>query len=270
MERLSAPCAAELCDHGAGPGSLRPARGQNRDGDPVGRRWGGDEPFPGRQPAAAVFGVLLAWERLHARGVEAGGECISGLPRDAFRAFGMFYPDERDRRTGKALVYCDLLYPLGPQGEELRESVARSEEALSLLAPYQHLPECRYASALFEVCRQKALLLTELRPRYLAGDRAWLDDMARRRIPELLDAYKTLRAQHRALWERDNKRNGWEVMALRYGSVIGRLEDVQDAVLRYCAGTLSALCELEEEPLDSSRKFGMQFYSTYVSPVWNV
>lgn len=86
------------------------------------------------------------------------------------RAFGMFYPDERDRRTGKALVYCDLLYPLGPQGEELRESVARSEEALSLLAPYQHLPECRYASALFEVCRQKALLLTELRPRYLAGD----------------------------------------------------------------------------------------------------
>ena len=202
--------------------------------------------------------------------VEAAGECISGLPRDAFRAFGMFYPDERDRRTGKALVYCDLLYPLGPQGEELRESVARSEEALSLLAPYPHLPECRYASALFEVCRQKALLLTELRPRYLAGDRAWLDDMARRRIPELLDAYKTLRAQHRALWERDNKRNGWEVMALRYGSVIGRLEDVQDAVLRYCAGTLSALCELEEEPLDSSRKFGMQFYSTYVSPVWNV
>lgn len=202
--------------------------------------------------------------------IEKTGAFISSLPRQAYQAFGMFYQDEQDRRTGKALIYCDLLYPLGPQGEELTRSISRSEEALALLAPYQDMLECRYAAALFDVCLKKARILKELRQRYLDGDKAWLSQMAREKLPPLLAAYAELRSLHRQLWERDHKRNGWEVMALRYGGIMGRIEDVQSAILRYCSGELATLCELEETPLNSSRKFGMQFYSTYVSPVFNL
>ena len=49
------------------------------------------------------------------------------------------------------------------------------------------------------------------------------------------------------------KRNGWEVLALRYGAVIGRLEDAADALIRYADGKLDTLCELDETPLDPSR-----------------
>lgn len=70
---------------------------------------------------------------------------------------------------------------------------------------------------------------------------------------------------HRALWERDNKRNGWEVLALRYGAVTGRLQDVQDALRRYLNGTLDTLCELDEEPLYANRAAYLN-YSAFVSP----
>ena len=69
------------------------------------------------------------------------------------------------------------------------------------------------------------------------------------------------------MWEHDYKRNGWEVIGLRYGSVIGRLEDVQDAILRWCEGELDTLCELDEEPLPNNRLWGSAFYHVDVAPV---
>jgi len=199
--------------------------------------------------------------------VKATGEFLTGLPRNAYDAFALFYPGAVDRRTGKALVYCDALYPLGPQGEELDLSVERSRKALEMLAPYQDDLFCRYASALFEVCYEKALLLQQLRPHYLAGDKTWLAHTAEETIPALLAAYEKLRDLHKTVWERDYKRNGWEVLALRYGAVMGRLQDVQDAILRYANGELNTLCELDEEPMDPTRKSGMQWYQVYASPV---
>ena len=200
--------------------------------------------------------------------VKATGEFLTGLPQQAYEAFSLFYPGAIDRRVGKALVYCDLLYPLGPQGEELMASIPRSRKALEMLAPYQDDLFCRYATALFDVCLQKALLLTELRARYLAGDKTWLAQTAEETIAALIDSYEVLRDLHKAVWERDYKRNGWEVMALRYGGVIGRLQDVQDVLLRYAEGELDAICELDEEPLDPTRKYGMQFFEIYTTPTF--
>jgi len=198
------------------------------------------------------------------------GAFLTGLPDRAYQAFSLFYPDATDRRTGKALIWCDLLYPLGPGADELPAALDRSCRALEILADYQDREDCRYASALFEVCRQKSSLLMKIRPLYLQGDRDQLRKIAQEEIPSLLDAYDRLRRLHKAQWESVYKRNGWEVLALRYGSVEGRLKDVQDAILRWCDGALPTLCELDETPMDPTRKDGMQFYQVYVSPVFNL
>ncbi|MBQ7868427.1 MAG: family 20 glycosylhydrolase [Clostridia bacterium] len=202
--------------------------------------------------------------------VKATGEFLTGLPKEAYEAFSLFYPGAVDRRTGKALVYCDLLYPLGPQGEELEKSIDRSRKALEILSPMNDSAMCRYAAALFDVCLQKAMLLREMRPRYLQGDKDWLAQTAEETIPALMEAYEILRDEHKALWESHYKRNGWEVLALRYGAVLGRLTDVQDVLLRYSEDELDAICELDEQPLDPTRKNGMQFYQVYVTPAYNL
>lgn len=192
------------------------------------------------------------------------GEFLTGLPRRAYEAFSCFYPGAVDRRLGKAMIWCDLLYPLGPAGEELDGCVERSEKALAMLAPFQDDLRCNYATSLFEVICQKGKLIQELRKRYLTNDRDWLLKAAEESIPALMDTYRVLRDQHRTIWESEFKRNGWEVIALRYGAVLGRLEDVCFSLKRYAEGKLDKLCELEEERLDPSR--GAQFYRVYTTP----
>ncbi len=201
---------------------------------------------------------------------EAIGEFITGLAREAYSAFSLFYPGAVDERPGKKLVYCDLLYPIGPDAGDLPGAIERSDKALAILDKYKDRLDCRYACALFDVVRRKAALIGDIRAHYAAGDKAWLRAAAENEIPALLDAYEALRAAHKALWERDYKRNGWEVMALRYGAVTGRLGDVQDALMRYAAGELDTLAELDEAPLDPVRWRAMRQYSLLVSPMFEI
>lgn len=220
---------------------------------------------------AALFSEFC-WrgDRCTRENVEATGEFVSGLAREAYNAFSLFYPGAVDERPGKKLVYCDLLYPLGPKAEEAAAALERSRKALSILEKYKDRDDCRYAYALFDVVYQKALLIEEIRAHYAAGDREWFAQAAEESIPALLAAYEELLYSHKAIWQRDYKRNGWEVMALRYGAVMGRLEDVQDAFIRYADGELETLCELEEPVMDTQRWRMMKQYSFYVSPMFEI
>ncbi len=193
------------------------------------------------------------------------GEALTGLPHAALTAMGEFYPHAGDVRTGKSLIWCDPLYPLlQMQGDTLEAAIARCDAALPALRALGESAEGRYACLLFEVARQKALLIAELRGRYLAGDRAWLAQTAEETIPALISDYEDLEAAHRALWERDMKRFGWEVLCLRYGAARGRLADVADELLRYAAGELDAIEELDETPMSAART--AQHYEHLVTP----
>ena len=92
----------------------------------------------------------------------------------------------------------------------------------------------------------------ELRPKYLAGDKAYLQELAENRIPALIQSYRNLIQMHQHLWEEVNKPYGWEVLCARYGGVIARLEYACDVIGRYVAGELEAIGELLEEPIPES------------------
>ncbi|MDY4139569.1 MAG: family 20 glycosylhydrolase [Eubacteriales bacterium] len=189
------------------------------------------------------------------------GECLTGLADEAFRAFGEFYPSADDLRPGKALIWGDLLYPLADRGDEpLDGAVARFHAAEAVLAKYSDRLDCRYARLCFQAAAAKGEVISQLRSRYLAGDRAWLAALAREAIPALYILYGQLMHAHRRLWERDMKRFGWEVLSLRYGAVMGRMLDVQDELERYLDGELDAIPELEEEPLRPGRIYSQFFF----------
>ena len=195
------------------------------------------------------------------------GECLTGLPRRVLEAWGDFYPDENDHRPGKQLIWCDPLYPMlvFPEQDSLEALIARSRRALDTLAPYQDRLDCRYASALFEVCVQKAELIGSLRPQYLAGNREWLEDAAENRIPALRAAYRWLTDLHRALWQQDNRRFGWEALALRYGGAMERLLDAQETLRGYLRGDIPTIEELDAQPR-GFRKTGDEFYRRFATP----
>ena len=195
------------------------------------------------------------------------GEALTGIPFKAFKAMGAFYPDERDIRTGKSLIWCDVLFYLTCSQQDAFSAVAdRASKALTVLEGSAKMLECEYASLLFETIVIKAQLLEALRPAYLAGDRAYLAKAVEETLPALASLYELLLKKHRSLWERDMKRPGWEVLCLRYSAVIGRLWDVRDELRDYLDGRLASVEALEEPMLNTSRWGGRQRFSCYISP----
>ena len=193
------------------------------------------------------------------------GECLTGMPREALLAMGEFYPDEKDIRTGKSLIWCDPLYPiLDPMGDSMDAAIARSEKALAALEACPDKLVREYARLLFEIAKEKAGILRDLRAKYLADDRLWLVQLAQEDLPALTNQYAKLMGIHRRLWERDYKRNGWEVVCLRYGGAMARLADVTDELVRYLAGELKEIVELEETPRSPARI--AQHYEHMVTP----
>lgn len=204
------------------------------------------------------------------------GECLTGVPRKVLDAWGEFYPGEEDERPGKMLLWCDPLYPtvLFQKGDSMERLLGRSRAALETLRPYAAaMPECAYACAVFETLIAKGEMLSQLRPRYAAGDKAWLRGLAENGLPALLECYGRLMRAHRALWERDNRRFGWEVLSLRYGAAEGRLRDVQDELRRYLDGALETMEELDVQPRALAKGGNYFLYSALISPSrddWNV
>ena len=89
-------------------------------------------------------------------------------------------------------------------------------------------------------------------------------------MPALAEKYEALRRAHRLLWARDNKRPGWEVLALRYGAVMGRLADAAQEIREYLAGDIPAIEALEETPMSPPR---YTIYASLISPAaatWTV
>ena len=188
------------------------------------------------------------------------GECLTGVPRAVLEAFGDFYPDGADHRPGKALVWGDPLYPLlNLRGEAADDVIDRSRCAQRVLADHADLPGVRYASLLHRIVQEKAAICRDVRERYLEGDRAYLTTLAHETIPRLLGLYDELMREHRRLWTRDYKRQGWEVLAGRYGYVTGRLRDVADELDEYLSGELRQIAALEEMPLPAGRYAGEHF-----------
>lgn len=194
------------------------------------------------------------------------GECLTGIPRAVFEAWGDFYPSGQDSRPGKQLIWCDPLYPLVNLAEydSYDLIIDRSRRAIETMKGQDNL-ECRYAALLFDVCVGKAEWMRDLQSKYLSGDKEWLQEAADKRVPQLIASYTQLKETHRALWERDNKRFGWEVLSLRYGGAVERLLDAQDEIRRYLAGEIESIEELHAEPLGLTKN-RHHLYGRFVTP----
>ena len=243
----------------------------------VATMWGDDGAETNTMLASSLLPIFseACWQGAQCDPQEAvlAGECLTGVPRPVLEAWGDFFPSAKDERPGKMIIWCDPLYPtvIFGEGDDMQKLTERSLAAIETMKPYREsMLECRYASLLFEICVAKGEMLENLRARYLAGDRAYLESVAEEKIPALLERYNALMRAHRALWERDNRRFGWEVLSLRYGATVGRLADVQDEIRRYLRGELAAIVELDAVPRGFAKGGNTHCYSTFVTPARDI
>ena len=114
-------------------------------------------------------------------------------------------------------------------------------------------PEYRYLftfySHLANVLKDKAEAGLELARAYKDGNKDLLKDYAENILPRLMEAVKQLRLSHRDYFYTEYKPIGWEILDVRYGSVICGTDTAIKRLTDYLSGKISAIEELEEERL---------------------
>ena len=193
---------------------------------------------------------------------EAAAECLTGLSAAVRSAFDAFYADDYTRSTGKTLIWCDPLYPCGVSDEQMQTLYDAAEKAVRTLEASTSRLEIRYAVTLFTALRKKIALIRGIRNAWVSQDRQALKRITAEDCPDIMKAYEDLMNIHRSLWESASKRQGWEVLALRYGGAVGRLGDVRDEIERWLNGSLSRIPELDEPALPDGKGFTYDRTST--------
>jgi len=128
--------------------------------------------------------------------------------------------------------------------ESLAEKIASTRDASATLDYIFDVPE-----KLSRVLALKANLGVKLKQAYDKDDKNQLENLANERIPELMQRVRVLRKAHRSQWMKMRKPFGWEVIDIRYGGLVNRLESAMDRINDYLEQTIDEIEELEQERL---------------------
>ncbi|MGI6126221.1 MAG: family 20 glycosylhydrolase [Planifilum sp.] len=102
---------------------------------------------------------------------------------------------------------------------------------------------------LSEVLHLKCEIGLRIKEHYDRGERGQLETIARQELPKLYQAIDGLRKAHRKQWLSTYKPFGWEVLDIRYGGLLARVETAMERLRAFCDGEISRIEELEEERL---------------------
>ncbi|GGP10018.1 family 20 glycosylhydrolase [Oceanobacillus neutriphilus] len=152
----------------------------------------------------------------------------------------------------KFLLWQDVLLGLFDKHVEKNDAGAFYEQLAEEIRQYNQQTPGGFFDVPEKLCRvlaKKGNLGVELKAAYDAADREKLQDIAGRAIPEVIERVKTLQAAHRKQWLSLNKPFGWEVIDIRYGGLLQRLDTACVRIDEYLKGDVDEIDELEQERL---------------------
>ena len=118
-----------------------------------------------------------------------------------------------------------------------------------------------------DVLALKCEIGLQLTAAYKARDTIRLRQLADRILPDLRDRAASLRKCHKQYWFRTYKAVGWDVMDLRYGSLLIRIESAIEQVKAWLAGDADALAELDEPRLLYNGRSGIPAYTNFYGQI---
>lgn len=127
---------------------------------------------------------------------------------------------------------------------QLEEKLRRHQENHPAWASIFDVPE-----KLCAVLQLKSDLGLRIKSAYEQVDRTALAQIANEEIPQIIHRVHTLRKVHRTQWFSMNKAFGWEVLDIRYGGVLARLESAAERLSDFVDGRVTRIDELEQARL---------------------
>ncbi len=182
---------------------------------------------------------------------------------------------ERWLSASKYLMWQDILTGLADKNiegvdiaghytalaEKLHAAVGRNGEFDAMF---------RMSALAADVIALKGDMGLRLTAAYREGDKDTLRLIAEVDLPELTRRVNLLRDEHYSLWMADYKPLGWDIVDLRYGGLLARIDSAKRAVTAYLDGKLERIDELEVERLYYNGSKGplpyQRYYGAFVSP----
>jgi len=162
----------------------------------------------------------------------------------------------------KYLMWQDLLtglfdyhivgLPLAQHYSELTQTL---QEGINRNGEYGLVFE--YLSRVSHVLALKADMGIRITRAYRAGHRQELQRLVDTELSELTRRVRDLRACHRDQWLMLYKAFGWDIMDMRYGALLARIDSASEQISRYLDGRLSRIAELEQERLSFNGQSGL-------------
>jgi hexosaminidase len=109
----------------------------------------------------------------------------------------------------------------------------------------------------------KAELGIQIYQAYQDDDKSALRSITDSVIPALIEQAGDLRKTHRHLWMETNKPLGWEVLDIRYGGMLARLDTTSQRIADFLEGRVEKIDELEQDRLYFSGQPGLVSCNVY-------
>ncbi|MHA6481911.1 family 20 glycosylhydrolase [Paenibacillus sp. strain BS8-2] len=218
-------------------------------------------------PYIALLGLQFYAEHAYSEGspsMETVAERVAfctGIEADAY--LHLKYLDEtpgaepnnqKQSNPSKFLLYQDVLLglfdkqieglPMNAHYAQVEQTIASRRNPAAELDYLFEVPQ-----KLCAVLKLKSEVGIELKRAYDGGDKAELKRIALDVLPAISQGVMELRAAHRAQWLGMFKPFGWEVIDIRYGGVVSRLDTAAMRLIDYADGHLDRIEELEQERL---------------------
>lgn len=108
----------------------------------------------------------------------------------------------------------------------------------------------KFAYKLAQALTIKSEIGVKIKNHYDQKNIEGLNEILKSELPELYSRISELRLAHREQWFKTNKPFGWEVIDIRYGGLLARIDTAISRLSDFTAGNIEKLEELEEERLN--------------------
>lgn len=164
------------------------------------------------------------------------------------------YKTYHDRYIGKRYFWSDILLCMldedlskKPMADYYKELASKYERFLGKYTNWNE--EFEFIHRVINTTAKKCFMSENLRKAYLNSDKEFLAKCVNELLPELKECYLTCCEIHRREWYKVYKPFGFEVLDVRYGGIINRINTAILRITQYLDGDIDAIEELESERL---------------------
>lgn len=206
-------------------------------------------------------------------------EYISGADYDAFVEMSYFHNDYDNfndyesyivRYVGKKYFWADILIGLldadineKPMSAYYKNLSEKFERFIGKNSNWDE--EFKFIKQIITTISKKCYIIENLRNSYLKNDKGFIKKCADELLPELKEMYLKTCTLHREQWYKVLKPFGFEVLDIRYGGMLNRIETTILRLNQYLNGEIYEIEELKAERL-SHKGLGFKTYAGIVTP----